>query len=90
MAKQVIMSFNEDGTMQTIYNEEMDIAEFGVPHITRASHVEPTEDGKWIADMSPIGGPILGPFDKRSIALEEEVKWIEANVFGVKKDMEIN
>ena len=82
MAKQIIINFNEDGNMETIYNDDMNLEEFGKLNIKRASHVEPTDDGQWTADMSPVGGPILGPFSKRSIALEEEVKWLEANYFG--------
>ena len=30
--------------------------------IRRASHVEPDEAGRWWADLSPVGGPRLGPF----------------------------
>lgn len=34
---------------------------------------------KWWADLLPIGGPVLGPFDKRSQALAAEVDWIMEN-----------
>jgi hypothetical protein len=30
----------------------------------------------WWADMLPMNGPVLGPFDTRSKALEAEVAWI--------------
>jgi hypothetical protein len=52
------------------------------PHLSnnqprRASHVEPTGPaGTWIADMSPMGGPSLGPFENRSDALVVEVDWL--------------
>ena len=45
--------------------------------ITRASHVEPTPEGLWEADLSPVGGPVLGPFAERSAALKAEVRWLE-------------
>ena len=32
--------------------------------------------GKWYADMSPVNGPVLGPFDSRSQALENEEIWL--------------
>ncbi|MCB0359251.1 MAG: hypothetical protein KDD44_06435 [Bdellovibrionales bacterium] len=47
-----------------------------VRQIARASHVEPTDDGKWIADMGPVGGGILGPFDNRADALRQEVAYL--------------
>jgi hypothetical protein len=42
----------------------------------RASHVEPYADGGWTADMSPVGGPVLGPFALRGQALEAETAWL--------------
>ena len=62
------------GVFISIYDDALDYGEFGKPQIRRASHVEPTTDGQWIADMSPINGPILGPFDKRSEALDAEIE----------------
>ncbi|MEQ8786545.1 MAG: hypothetical protein RIC55_09610 [Pirellulaceae bacterium] len=44
--------------------------------IERASHVEPNPDGTWSADLSPVGGPTLGPFGLRSRALDAEVAWL--------------
>ena len=31
----------------------------------------------WWADMMPMNGPVLGPFDTRSDALAAEVAWID-------------
>jgi hypothetical protein len=44
----------------------------------RASHVEMNADGEWEADLSPVGGPTLGPFRDRSKALESEREWLQA------------
>jgi hypothetical protein len=68
-----------DGTVRAIYSEAIDLAVFGRPTIARASHVEPGQDGRWRADLTPVGGPVLGPFDRRSEALEAEVAWLEAH-----------
>mgnify|MGYP001185070796 CR=1 FL=1 len=78
----MILEFDTDGTAKMIYTEELDLNELGQLNISRASHVEPTADGKWTADMKPVGGPVLGPYDTRKEALEEEVKWLELNIFG--------
>jgi hypothetical protein len=66
-----------DGTVRAIYDESLDLAVLGRPTITRASHVEPDQDGRWVADLTPIGGPVLGPYDRRSAALEAERQWLE-------------
>ena len=68
-----------DGTVKAIYAEAIDLAALGPLIIARASHVEPGPDGRWTADLGPIGGPVLGPFDLRSAALEAELAWLEAH-----------
>jgi hypothetical protein len=67
------------GQIRCLYDEAVELAAFGEPAITRASHVEPTRDGRWIADLSPVAGPSLGPFDRRSLALRAELEWLERN-----------
>jgi hypothetical protein len=67
------------GTIRAIYTEEIDLCILGRPVIVRASHVEPDEAGRWIADLTPVNGPILGPFDRRSDALAAEQSWLESN-----------
>ncbi|MFI5305222.1 MAG: hypothetical protein ACHQYP_10570, partial [Nitrospiria bacterium] len=51
----------------------IDLCALGKLRHRRASYVEPTETGEWMADLSPVGGPILGPFSKRSDAIREEI-----------------
>jgi hypothetical protein len=70
------------GRVRGIYGEEIDLAALGPARISRASHVEPDSQGRWVADLSPVGGPVLGPFDKRSEALDAEVYWLEENWLG--------
>jgi hypothetical protein len=66
-----------DGTVRAIYDESIDLAALGRPTITRASTVEPDQDGRWRADLTPVGGPVLGPYDRRSQTLEAEREWLE-------------
>ena len=47
--------------------------------ISRASHVEPDDLGCWWADLSPVKGPRMGPFERRSEALSAEQGWLKAN-----------
>ena len=68
----------QDGTTHCIYTEDLDLHALGQLTISRGSHVEPDEQGQWWADMSPVSGPRLGPFVRRSEALEAEVAWLEA------------
>lgn len=64
------------GGVKAIYSEELQLGVLGSVSIRRASHVEPDPQGRWWADLSPVGGPKLGPFDLRSQALTEETIWL--------------
>lgn len=66
------------GDTRCIYSEAVDLMELGSANIQRASHVEPTADGCWTADMGPMGGPVLGPFRHRSQALLSEQEWLSS------------
>ena len=67
------------GAVRCIYSEEIDLAVLGSPTITRASHVEPDDQGQWWADMSPVAGPRIGPYSHRSQALDAARQWLESN-----------
>ena len=67
------------GSVRCIYSEVVDLHALGRPVIRRGSHVEPTADGRWTADLSPVDGPMLGPFSTRSRALDAERIWLEEN-----------
>ena len=64
------------GRIVTVYSEEIDYGTLGKPTVRRVSHVEPDADGQWYADMSPVNGPQLGPYAKRSEALDAELSWL--------------
>ena len=66
-----------DGLVRCIYSETFDLSSLGNLAIARGSHVEPMSDGNWTADMTPVDGPILGPFERRSTALRAEQDWLE-------------
>lgn len=65
------------GIGRCIYTESIDLKRIGELTITRGSHVEPDKQGLWFADLSPVGGPRLGPFLKRSDALTAEIDWLK-------------
>jgi len=69
-----------DGTRRFVYDDSVRCLLDGEkPIIRRASHVEPTPEGEWTADMSPVGGPTLGPFATRAEALGQEKAWLITN-----------
>jgi hypothetical protein len=68
-----------DGLVRAIYSEDFALDSLGRPRIARASSVEPDAEGRWHADLRPVLGPVLGPFDRRSEALAAEVAWLEEN-----------
>ena len=70
------------GRVRCLYGEELELPLLGPLSIRRASHVEPDEAGAWSADLSPVGGPPLGPYALRSEALAAERRWLEAHHLG--------
>jgi hypothetical protein len=70
------------GTVQGLYTEAIDLASLGRLSITRASQVEADCRGAWWANLSLVGGPQIGPYPKRSEAVQAEVQWLEHTLFG--------
>ena len=66
-----------NGSVRCVYDETLELARFGQLTIRRGSHVEPDTAGRWWADLLPVDGPRLGPFDHRSEALTAERDWLE-------------
>lgn len=75
------VSIRPNGTVEFIYHDSMlpYMDNFSHRKITRVSHVEPNEDGMWVADMSPVNGPHSPPFTTREEALQWESEWLENN-----------
>lgn len=71
---------NPGGMVRCVYGEEVDLSAIGQLHIRRASSVEPDNHGQWWADLSPVGGPRLGPYPSRSLALAAEVRWLDQHL----------
>lgn len=67
------------GTVRCVFGEEIDLGELGQLSIRRGSHVEPTPDGQWTADLAPVYGPLLGPYPTRTAAFTAEVTWLQEN-----------
>lgn len=72
---------DSDGSIRAIYSDDVAdvLREVGALDIRRASHVEPDQDGRWTADMTPVGGPVERGFTTRSGALSWEVAWLSAH-----------
>lgn len=79
MADELSLFIDADG-VQFIYDDRLAGAFDGEDAETRrASHVEPEGRG-WVADMGPVGGPVLtedgAPFRTRAAALAAEAAWL--------------
>lgn len=81
MDKELTIALN-NGRLTFIYNDDLfeALKDVGTATTRRASDVEPAPGG-WTADMKRVGGPKLGPFPLRSIALAEEVTYLEGVLF---------
>jgi hypothetical protein len=67
------------GIVRFVYAEALDLSVLGAVTISRASNVEPDEQGQWWSDLAPVRGPRLGPFGRRSEALTAEAAWLAAH-----------
>ena len=76
MTREMELVVGCDGGVRCIYDEALDLRALGKSQITRASHVEPDAEGYWWADMGPVGGPVLGPYETRGEALGAERGWL--------------
>ena len=76
MTKTIIIT--PSGNARHIYNDKLqELGDaLGSSTTKRASHVEPAGN-KWTADLSPVDGPVLGPYDTRAEALYWEVDYLE-------------
>ena len=74
---EIVVSHN--GSVRCVYDDALDLHSLGRIAIRRGSHVEPDDHGLWQADMSPVNGPILGPFKRRQDALKAERAWLLAH-----------
>jgi hypothetical protein len=74
---QLIVKSN--GAIRCLYDETVDLSSLGSLTIQRGSLVEPDTTGRWLADLAPVDGPVLGPFNHRSEALAAEREWLERN-----------
>lgn len=67
-----------NGHAQCLYSDDIELTKIGAVDIRRASHVEPdhAKPGEWIADLSPVGGPLFTGFKSRDAALKAEATWL--------------
>lgn len=70
------------GNVRCVYAEAIDLSTLGPLVIRRVSHVEPDAEGRWWANLAPVGGPLLGPSDRRSEALDAELAWLDRHWLG--------
>ena len=79
---------DDDGSAIYVQNDLVDrvfreAGCLGVPK--RASNVYPTEAG-WMADLTLVGGPLLGPYDDREEAINDEVTWLQGHLDQIPKE----
>lgn len=76
----LVLTISGGGVLRALYHDDLaGLMALGEATVTRASHVEPAQAGGWLADLGPVGGPVLGPFGLRREALAAEAEWLEQN-----------
>jgi len=78
--KDITFAIEPDGSLWFVYSDAArPLLALGPSACKRVSHVEPAPGGLWTADMAPAGGPVLGPFEARSEALDAELAWLSGH-----------
>lgn len=73
------LTISRDGTLSFVWDDKLaGLKALGRATIKRASYVEPNEDGRWVADLTPCGGPVFDPVETRAEAIALELAWLEA------------
>lgn len=92
MGKKKQIKISPAGKVTQIYEDDDPYQFVGQTTIRRASRVEPTEDGKWEADMSLLGDEHkdvkLGPFDFRTQAIAAEIAYINKHHLGERQKVQ--
>jgi len=71
-----VLSIAPDGELRFLFDDALaPLLQLGEADIRRASYVEPLGT-RWYADLYPVGGNVLGPFERRSDALAAEAIWL--------------
>ncbi len=83
MTTEMELVIGTNGDVKCIYDEALNLRGFGQLTITRASNVEPDRDGFWWADMGPVDGPVLGPYESRTEALGAERAWLVGQIMEI-------
>ena len=78
----MVLDIDPIGQIRCLYGEAIDLTELGALSICRASYVEPDRHAKWHVDLSPVNGPVLGPYLYRQSALDAEEAWLLAHWLG--------
>lgn len=81
----ITIKITQEGALVYVYQDDhplASLAQDGRATTARASHVEPTPDGRWQADMAPVGGPLLPPTSARAESLALELTWIRENLLS--------
>lgn len=74
--QECMLTISPDGTLSFLWDDTLaPLLNLGSSTIRRASYVEP-EGVAWTADLHPVGGPTLGPFNLRKEALDAEADWL--------------
>ena len=80
---QIVVS---EGEIRFIHQDDLaEVFQAGKATTRRASRVEPGKGG-WNADLRPVNGPVLGPFNRRDTALQAEDNWLRQHLTPVPKE----
>ena len=77
-----LLEIAPNGTLRFLWDDNLaPFLHLGEASLQRASHVEPSGSA-WVADMTHVGGSVLGPFVLRKEALAAERNWLQLHGLG--------
>ena len=77
-----LLEIAPNGTLRFLWDDNLaPLLHLGEASLQRVSHVEPSGSA-WVADMTHVGGSVLGPFVLRKEALAAERNWLQLHGLG--------
>ncbi len=78
---ELVLLFHKDGTAKCLYNEELELNQFGRLYTYRASTIEMNNNTcEW--EVTLEDGTFVGSWESRQVAIQQEVEYLHREMMN--------